>query len=421
MHYLSWRGKISGPYDKEKILSMLQKGLIGNLHQVSDDCVNWKELSRSGLIPENNQKQAQVQSHAKPAAELVNDQADNADNSDSSRRPVEQASEEKKWFIYRNNNTFGPYPEHQMKKYAEDAKLFPSDLICDSKNRKWQPADNIFELQNRADSYQETTTPATCTNITFDYLVPWSKMINANILKKDIVRLILVFALAPMLISAVILNLLGPQNAFEYNKYLFYFWGIYFSLIWAGAFSLIIKPVRDVWWQGLWFAIFTAILGVLFLFNAQKLPGISYFYAKLPVVGQALPDMADQLIGFILGVGVCEELTKALPFLFFALSKKCTKTEFIFLGMMSGFGFAIAENIQYSFANIINASSSVLSESKTADEAHVGIVLKYGNILTDQLIRYITLPILHASWTGVFGWFFAISLSNPQNKWFILA
>ena len=98
-------------------------------------------------------------------------------------------------------------------------------------------------------------------------------------------------------------------------------------------------------------------------------------------------------IGFILGIGFSEETCKALPLIILGLRKKTlhgTK-EGVFLGMMSGFGFAAAEGVQY-----ISASE--------------------GNPL-QFLHRAMSGPILHAAWAGVVGWFIGAASIRQGKKW----
>jgi RsiW-degrading membrane proteinase PrsW (M82 family) len=103
-------------------------------------------------------------------------------------------------------------------------------------------------------------------------------------------------------------------------------------------------------------------------------------------------------IGFIFGVGVCEELTKIVPLLIFAGRKAHTAKSMIFMGIISGFGFAIAENINYAkrFGLQMKAFSGLNTEMT---------IIKYAELLSIQLLRFISLPLLHAAWSGIFAWF----------------
>ncbi|HMC89690.1 MAG TPA: PrsW family glutamic-type intramembrane protease [Gemmataceae bacterium] len=143
--------------------------------------------------------------------------------------------------------------------------------------------------------------------------------------------------------------------------------------------------------------LFTATIGILFLFLVQliaaatqgywvtgrgivvilfyivKFIGYSYRAAEDPENGFAL-----SLMGFTLGVGLCEEVCKALPLLWYYRRGSNQNWRGAFLwGLASGAGFGVAEAIIYSsdFYNGISGASS------------------YG-------VRFTSCIALHAVWTG---------------------
>src|SRR5437667_136493 len=69
------------------------------------------------------------------------------------------------------------------------------------------------------------------------------------------------------------------------------------------------------------------------------------------------------LLANILGVGVREELTKAIPLFLVAYFTTRMKNPVMgmVLGMMSGIGFAITENVFYVFTNLSQAVGAVRS------------------------------------------------------------
>ena len=52
MFYLLWRGKITGPLTKDKIIRMIKNHQISYLYKVSEDQVNWKDLRNHPLFSE---------------------------------------------------------------------------------------------------------------------------------------------------------------------------------------------------------------------------------------------------------------------------------------------------------------------------------------------------------------------------------
>lgn len=111
----------------------------------------------------------------------------------------------------------------------------------------------------------------------------------------------------------------------------------------------------------------------------------------------------SKLIGYVLGVGVLEELCKGLPIYLFLLNPGKLKEPLTsaFYGAMSGLGFAIAEGVHYSLIYARNVS--------------------VGNLgLTDHIllttIRFISLPLIHAIWAGIVGYFIGLAAINPSRK-----
>jgi len=113
-----------------------------------------------------------------------------------------------------------------------------------------------------------------------------------------------------------------------------------------------------------------------FLVWIVKLIGFSYMAALNPHNGFLL-----SLIGFTLGVGLCEEVVKALPLIWYYREPRSQSWRGAFLwGLASGAGFGIAEAIMYSsdYYNGIHGA---------------GI----------YLVRFISCVALHALWTGSVG------------------
>ena len=168
------------------------------------------------------------------------------------------------------------------------------------------------------------------------------------------------------------------------------------------------------------------------MFLAGELPIIKTFYS-----GTESESFPARLLGFVFGVGIMEETCKALPLLLFALRKgeRLSLKDGIFLGMMSGFGFALAEVVGYSVQywdmsaaesamEIARAVDNSTTWSGTVDSSAFANQMRtvmpnlsqfYGNMVLVQIVRFMTLPLLHAVWAGIVGWFIATA-SNRQDK-----
>jgi RsiW-degrading membrane proteinase PrsW (M82 family) len=135
--------------------------------------------------------------------------------------------------------------------------------------------------------------------------------------------------------SPIILQLLHLDRS-----YLFFA----FSLAWAVALYAFIDPPRRALWLGLAVYVLTAAISVPLLLawlGPEQDPGLTNGTAAL----------TRQLIGFVFGVGVREELCKtAALFLLLGVGRlsglRFSGREGLVLGAMSGLAFAAAENLQ---------------------------------------------------------------------------
>lgn len=153
-------------------------------------------------------------------------------------------------------------------------------------------------------------------------------------------------------------------------------WGfsLYFAFIWYLALHTLIKP-DDVAWPVLArVALFTVIAGVSIAVGLEK---------HLAAGQMSLPK-------FIFGVGVPEELAKALPvYLFvFRSARRYDLRSYLFIGAVSGLAFGAAEAVSYSQ---LYAQAAVFGDASTT------IVTAVWRLVTDS--------IFHACMAGITGFF----------------
>jgi RsiW-degrading membrane proteinase PrsW (M82 family) len=131
--------------------------------------------------------------------------------------------------------------------------------------------------------------------------------------------------------------------------------------------------------QGLWIHGFNV---AVLLFYIVKFIGFSYRAALDPSNGLVL-----SFVGFTCGVGLCEELTKALPVLHRLRRRPdgvdVTATEAAAWGLASGVGFGVAEGIHYA-------------------------ATYYDGFATWPIyvVRFVSCVGLHATWSGAVGYTF---------------
>ncbi len=116
-----------------------------------------------------------------------------------------------------------------------------------------------------------------------------------------------------------------------------------------------------------------------------------------------------RLLGYVFGVGVREEMTKALPLLalsFFG-SRMKKPIDGLVLGLMSGIGFAGAENVYYVYQTL---ELSMAGWKETGQAGYL-VVPIYNNV-----VRMAMTPFLHGCFAAIFGYFIALSAADPRRR-----
>jgi protease PrsW len=119
--------------------------------------------------------------------------------------------------------------------------------------------------------------------------------------------------------------------------------------------------------------------------------------------------LALRMSGYVFGVGVREELCKALPLLLLALftNRLRNPTNGLVLGMMSGIGFAGAENVYYVYQTLDQA----LTAMKETGRAGYLVMPVYNNV-----VRMAITPFLHGCFSAVFGYFIALAANATGRR-----
>lgn len=157
-------------------------------------------------------------------------------------------------------------------------------------------------------------------------------------------------------------------------------WGfsLYFAFVWFLALHTLIRP-RDVTWGVLArVAVFTVIAGVAIAIGLEK--------------HLAAGEMS--LTKYIFGVGVPEELAKALAvYLFvFRSPQRHDLRSYLFIGAVSGLAFGTAEAVSYSQMY-----------------AQVGLFTDASSTITTAVWRLVTDSVFHACMAGITGFFIGLA------------
>lgn len=218
------------------------------------------------------------------------------------------------------------------------------------------------------------------------------KMTRSEILRSPVFRFVFLVAMGPLAIALL------PSNGTILHGL-----AIYSALLWA---LLLYRLFADRHLPFRW------AIGVV-LFTCFVMVPILEFYLWLPphpidrvISGASLP---LRLAGYVFGVGVREELCKAVPLLALALLSARMRRPLngLVLGMMSGVGFAAAENVYYVYRTVSQAASV------TAETGEAGnlVMPVYNNV-----VRMAMGPFVHGCLSGIFGYFIGLAAMDAERR-----
>lgn len=218
-------------------------------------------------------------------------------------------------------------------------------------------------------------------------LVPWAELRSGSWLRHRRAFLIAGVGLLPLLVMAYAGEETDIRKAY---------WAIacYFSLLWAGFFYHAF-PAPQVNLRDAAFCLFGSALSCTVVLYGVYL--ITPTGVLLPWIHS--PSQFRAWIGFVGGVGVAEELCKAIILIImFQRKDRLSPHAMLFYGLMAGLGFGMFEGVRYQF--LFNKSLSQSVE---------------GYYLLNVL-RLTSLPFLHAVWSGIAGHFVGFALQYPERR-----
>jgi len=186
------------------------------------------------------------------------------------------------------------------------------------------------------------------------------------------------------------------------------FWAmaLYFSMLWA-LFFYFVFPTPEARFSIASLCFFvTGLVSISILLQLYRVwPLSALFQWTRPSSNSFLL----QWLGYVFGVGVPEELCKALVLLFVAKRfKPLPPQAMLFYGLMAGLGFGIYEGVSYQTShNFRFAIDAAGNRDSTTFAAEYYLL---------NLVRLTTLPFLHAIWTGMAGYFIGFAAQFPNRK-----
>ena len=285
-------------------------------------------------------------------------------------------------YIIRNNQDFGPYDEQTLKTYVNSGQI----LLCD------QARDTISGEVNTVKAFLKRTGIKTkvphkgnifsqLKDIGGELIFPKSTIFSKQWTKD---KALLILAMVGMIPTVLMFIPLGKWGTF-------YFISLYFSVIWGLFFYHMFKTSQ----VSLKTTIIVFFLEQAFVFTAWDiigLPNLNFFYSFIK------SPFPVSLLGYILGVGVTEELAKLIPLLIISSRAKqpLVPQTLVFYGLMSGIAFGVFEGVQYQLG--ANAT------------------LEYSESFFHNIARLTSLPFIHAIWCGIAGYFIAFAKLYPKYR-----
>ena len=198
------------------------------------------------------------------------------------------------------------------------------------------------------------------------------------------VGLFSLFALAPFVLLQVTADDDGIQRVA---------WGfaIYFALLWFIVLYALIRPELLDLWVVLRIVLFTAVAGT----------AIAVFVEE-----RVITTSEPGVVRLILGVGLPEELAKALAVYLFVFLAKGARTPrtFLFAGAVSGLAFGAAEAVTY-----------------TQHYAEIASYLSANSLTSLVIWRLLSDSLLHATLAGICAYFIGLAYQHKGAKWSLIA
>jgi len=285
-------------------------------------------------------------------------------------------------YITRNNQDFGPYDEKTLVTYVNNGQILLCDQARDA-NTGERNSVRYFIKKAKLKTHiaHKGGIRSQFKDIGGELIFPKSTITSGQ-WKKD--KSLITLALVGMLPSVLMLLPLGNWGTF-------YMISLYFSIIW-GLFFFYMFKTPQVSLKATMIIFFAEQAFVFMAWDLLELPKLNLFYKFLD---STFPLDA---LGYILGVGVTEELAKLIPILIIASRARqpLVPQTLVYYGLMSGIAFGVFEGVQYQMG--ANAA------------------MEYSDSFFHNIARLTSLPFMHAIWCGIAGYFIAFAKLYPKYR-----
>ncbi|WP_442485152.1 GYF domain-containing protein [Aeoliella sp. SH292] len=380
-YYVRIRGRVSGPFSTEKLMQLAQRGQLSRTHEVSEDSANWFSAGQLEQLFAKRAGTAKITPASMPQA------------AESTVTPPPASTSG--WFVAIGGSKQGPFTENQLHSLIAAGNIDSMTLVWTEGYADWLPAATVpglFSGHNGRQSHADE-------QLKWSELLPVFRLFNDGSWARPWVVCLAIALLFPLLVieyqGVENVDLVGASVAFS----------LYFSLLWTAFFHWCIDPGRlgAIRLLGTW--LLTATIGVLGVVLVQAL-ALPIFIDGMAIDNEA--SLLKRVISWTLAVGVIEEAGKLAAVLLLTLRMpgSATPRTYAYLGVVSGLAFGTVEAIIYTYAYATEHAAGS-GDSETS----------YGWLFMALITRWISLPLLHAIWTGIAGYFVGLSRKASQSHW----
>lgn len=285
-------------------------------------------------------------------------------------------------FVIRNNQQFGPYDEHTLLSYVNSGQI----LLCDKAKDANSTEETTVRILLKRNGFKAKVSHggnlvAQLNKIGSELIIPKDSFQKKKWISDKTLLILAAIGLFPSVLSFM------PIGGYL----VFYLVSLYFAVIWGMFFFSFFKTPQVT----IKTTVLVFFLTQFFVFLIWDILGIPALNPFMYMTKSGIP---LSLIGFILGVGVSEELGKAIPVYIIARKAKepLIPQTLVYYGLMSGIAFGVFEGVQY--------------------QTSVNVQLDYTSAFFMNIARLTSLPFLHAIWCGIAGYFIAFANLYPKYR-----
>lgn len=285
-------------------------------------------------------------------------------------------------YVIRNGNRFGPYTEQVLLEYVNKGQVLLCDKVCDATTGvETTVRDVLSAARLKPRIVSGGGIRAQISKIGSDLIFPKTTIQKNNWMNDRRMLLLSIVGLTPSVL------MMFPISGFV----VFYLVALYFSAIWGLFFYYFFRTpqVKVRTTMGVFF------MTQIFMFVIWNMLGLAQLNPFYMFTDKVFP---VNWVGYVLGVGLTEELVKAVPLLIIARRAKepLIPQTLVYYGLMSGIGFGVFEGVEY--------------------QTTVNIELDYTSAFFMNIARLTSLPFLHAIWCGMAGYFISFAKLYPKYR-----